>query len=215
MFANEPKKHLNFPNCFGRYANFSYICKNKNINQIMEKKLTLSMLLVSIMFCFSGCNSEIKKVESHLDQMLASPVILKFEQMQCRKVPLAENTKDYRMVVFVDSTECTPCSLSKLRFWNPLIKESRMKKISIDYIFIVAPKQSEMEDINLELGITDLQSSIYLDTAYVFRNQNPSIPNERKYHSFLLDKNDRIVFVGSPVDNDKIKAIYGKTIGVK
>lgn len=71
MFANEPKKHLNFPNCFGRYANFSYICKNKNINQIMEKKLTLSMLLVSIMFCFSGCNSEIKKVESHLDQMLA------------------------------------------------------------------------------------------------------------------------------------------------
>lgn len=61
MLANESKKYLNFLDCFGRYANFSYICKNKNINQIMEKKLTLSMLLVSIMFCFSGCNSEIKK----------------------------------------------------------------------------------------------------------------------------------------------------------
>lgn len=79
----------------------------------------------------------------------------------------------------------------------------------------MAPKKSEMDDINLELSITDLQSSIYLDTAYVFRKKNPSIPNDRKYHSFLLDKNGKICFVGSPVDNEKIKAIYGKAIGLK
>lgn len=181
----------------------------------MKTKLFYMILLASMMLCYVRCNSETHKVESHLEEMLASPIVLKLDQMQCRKKNLEEKTKKYRMVVFVDSTECTPCSLSKLRFWNPLIKEARKKKINIDYIFIVAPKPSEMDDINLELSITDLKSSIYLDTAYIFRKENPSIPNDRKYHSFLLDKNGKICFVGSPIDNEKIKAIYGKTIGLK
>lgn len=76
--------------------------------------------------------------------------------------------------------------------WNPLIKKARTAKKGIDYVFIVAPKPSEMDDINLELSITDLKSSIYLDTAYIFRKENPSIPSDRKYHSFLLDKNGKI-----------------------
>ena len=181
----------------------------------MKTKLFYMILLASMMLCYVGCNSKNHKVESHLEEMLASPIVLKLDQMQCRKKNLEEKTKKYRMVVFVDSTECTPCSLSKLRFWNPLIKEARKKKINIDYIFIIAPKKSEIEDLNLELSITDLKSSIYLDTAYVFRKVNPSIPNERKFHSFLLDKKNQIIFVGNPIENDKIKTIYGKSIGLQ
>ena len=82
------------------------------------------ILLASMMLCYVRCNSETHKVESHLEEMLASPIVLKLDKMQCRKKNLDEKTKKYRMVVFVDSTECTPCSLSKLRFWNPLIKEA-------------------------------------------------------------------------------------------
>ena len=128
---------------------------------------------------------------------------------------LSRKSSNYKMVVYIDSTECTSCSLNKLRFWNPLINLAKRENIKIDYIFIVAPKPSEMDDINLELSVTDLQSSIYLDTAYVFRKRNPSIPNENKYHSFLLDKNDRICFVGNPIDNEKLMMVYKKAIGLK
>ena len=87
------------------------------------------------------------------------------------------------MVEYIDSTECTPCALNKLRIWNPLIMEARAKGVDINYIFIVAPKPSEMDDINLELGVTDLQSSVYIDTSYEFRKLNPSMPIDNKYHS--------------------------------
>lgn len=72
----------------------------------------------------------------------------------------------------------------------------------------MAPKPESIDDINMELEITDLQSSIYLDTAYVFKKYNPAIPKETKYHSFLLDKEDNVQFVGSPIDNEKIKNDY-------
>lgn len=96
--------------------------------------------------------------------------------------------------------------------WNPLIMEARAKGVDINYIFIVAPKPSEMDDINLELGVTDLQSSVYIDTSYEFRKLNPSMPIDNKYHSFLLGENNEILFVGSPIKNEKVKNIYKRIL---
>lgn len=116
------------------------------------------------------------------------------------------------MIVYVDSTECTPCVLSKLRFWNPLIKEAQDKKTDIDYIFIIAPKPESKDDVNMELEISDLRSSIYLDTAFIFRKANPNIPKDNRFHSILLNKNNKVIMVGSPIDSEKIKEIYYRII---
>lgn len=177
----------------------------------MTKCKTLLIGCCLLLF-LAGCKRERKEVEKNLELMMSQPISLGLEGMQCRRAPIKANGSHYKMVVYVDSSECTPCSLSKLRFWNPLIKKARTAKKDIDYIFIVAPKPSEIDDINLELSITDLQSSIYLDTAYVFREKNPSIPNDRKYHSFLLDYRNEIKFVGSPVLNKKTLKLYKEAL---
>lgn len=182
------------------------------MRKITFKVLTLSCILFPILIV--GCKDEKKQVEKNLEQMMSQPVSLGLEKMQCRRAPLKDNGSLYKMVVYIDSAECTPCSLSKLRFWNPLIKKARAAKKDIDYVFIVAPKPSEMDDINLELSITDLQNSIYLDTAYVFKEKNPSIPSDCKYHSFLLDHKNKIKFVGSPILNKKILKLYKETVGL-
>lgn len=51
----------------------------------MKTKLFYMILLASMMLCYVRCNSETHKVESHLEEMLASPIVLKLDQMQCRK----------------------------------------------------------------------------------------------------------------------------------
>lgn len=175
-----------------------------------------SLLFVASFMLLISCKGEKEKVKNHVEEMKATPISLSLDQMECRRNPIeSKNNSTYRMVVYVDSAECTTCALSKLRFWNPLIKEARDKKIDIDYIFILAPRTESMDDINMELEITDLQSSIYLDTAYVFKKHNPAIPEETKYHSFLLNNKDRVVFVGSPIDNKKIKNVYYQALNNK
>lgn len=171
----------------------------------------LSCLFLMILTC---CKSEKDQVRSHVEEMKAKPISLCLDKMECRLNPIeGKRSRTYRMVVYVDSAECSSCALGKLRFWNPLIQEAQDKKIDIDYIFILAPKPESMDDINMELEITDLQSSLYLDTAYVFKKHNPVIPKDTKYHSFLLDKESKIVFIGSPIDNEKIKNVYNRALG--
>ncbi len=172
--------------------------------------------IIGIMVCllFFGCKSEKEQVKDKIEQMKSRPIELCLNQMECRRNPVKSLDKKYTMVVYVDSSECSPCALSKLRFWNPLIAEAKKKQVDINYVFILAAKKEEMEDIDMELEITDLQSSIYLDTAFVFRGVNSVIPTERQYHSFLLDKNSNVILVGSPIEKDNLKGIYNKCLGI-
>ena len=46
---------------------------------------------------------------------------------------------------------------------------------------------------------------VHVDTAGVFIRENPHIPREAVYHTFLLDKDNRVVLVGNPSRSEKIK----------
>lgn len=53
--------------------------------------------------------------------MIGSKVDLCYEQMECKLQPISSRCKKFKMIVYIDSTECTPCALSHLRYWNPII----------------------------------------------------------------------------------------------
>ena len=72
---------------------------------------------------------------------------------------------------------------------------------------IVAPKHEQIEDAYLSIESNGLDSPVYVDTAYAFRKANPYLPDERMYHSFLLDEKDSVVIVGNPIENPKIDSL--------
>lgn len=177
-------------------------------------RLKLSIIGMTICLLLFGCKSKKEQVKDKIEQMKSSSIALCLNQMECRRNPLKTTDGKYKMVVYVDSAECSSCALSKLRFWNPLIAETKDKQVDINYVFILAPKKEDMEDVDMELEITDLQSSIYVDTGFVFRKVNSFLPTENKYHTFLLDKDGNVILVGNPIDNEKLKDIYRKTIKI-
>lgn len=192
---------------------FTNFVSNKN-NFALKMKAKLSIIGTMICLLFLGCKSEKEQVRDKIEQMKSRPIELCLDKMECRRNPLNKLDKKYTMVVYVDSTECSSCALSKLRFWNPLIAEAKKKQLDIDYVFILAPKKEDMEDVNVELEITDLQSSIYVDTAFVFKMNNKDFPKENKYHSFLLNTDGKVIFIGSPIANKKVMDIYKNIVNV-
>lgn len=192
---------------------FTNFVSNKN-NFALKMKAKLSIIGMMICLLFFGCKSEKEQVRDKIEEMKSRPIELCLDKMECRRNPLSKLNKKYTMVVYVDSAECSSCALSKLRFWNPLIAEAKKKQLDIDYVFILAPKKKDMEDVNVELEITDLQSSIYVDTAFAFKKNNKDLPKENKYHSFLLNTEGKVILIGSPIANKKIMDIYKSTVNI-
>ena len=192
---------------------FTNFVSNKN-NFALKMKAKLSIIGMMICLLFFGCKSEKEQVRDKIEEMKSRPIELCLDKMECRRNPLSKLNKKYTIVVYVDSAECSSCALSKLRFWNPLIAEAKKKQLDIDYVFILAPKKKDMEDVNVELEITDLQSSIYVDTAFAFKKNNKDLPKENKYHSFLLNTEGKVILIGSPIANKKVMDIYKNIVNV-
>ena len=114
-------------------------------------------------------------------------------------IPISFDAK-YKIVNYVNRFGCTPCRLHQNQ-WNLLIRElDSLKQVQV--VFIV-------ESDSTKLGETSLP--IYYDSLDVFRTFN-HFPDDDRFRCFLLDENNRVVLIGNPVQNPKIKDLYIRTI---
>lgn len=165
---------------------------------------------------FMSCNGSSKELGDMRDTiriMQHNCLRLSLDKMACC-VPDNDSARidtaqtPYRLVVYVDSTKCSPCILSKMYQWNTLIDQTRAEGNKISYIFIFEPKNDQIEDANFSVESSGLKNRVYLDTAHIFRNDNKFLPKDSKYYSILINSRDSILLVGNPKTNEKIRDVF-------
>ena len=159
---------------------------------------------LSLLACMVvSCKQDI--VKNTLKDLQSQPVKIRLDRMECRMYDrdtvYADSVKPLlRLVTYVDSSACSPCTLDHMYVWNDFIDESRQYNGKQEYIFVIAPKPgpSHLEDVHLSIESCGLKCPVYVDTAYVFKNDNPHLPTDNRFHTMLLDRNDSVLMVGSP-----------------
>lgn len=53
---------------------------------------------------------------------------------------------------------------------------------------------------------------IVIDMVGTFEEHNPFIPNDPKYHTFLLDRERQITLVGDPLYNKKMTMLFNNAL---
>ena len=122
---------------------------------------------------------------------------------------------EYKLVVYVDSTLCSPCIINKMFWWNDIIDLTRKEKGNVDYIFVFETKHDQIEDAHLAAESSGLKNRLYLDTACVFRAENYFIPNDDKYHTVMINSKDSIVMVGPPLISRSIRNVFLQILSVE
>ncbi len=119
---------------------------------------------------------------------------------------------DYKLLVYIDSEGCTPCRL-KLKQWNKILNELQAyKDIEIQFLFIIESKvDSVVFDIVQQ---TNFPHPICIDKQQYF-SLNNSLPKGSEYHTLLLDEDNKVIAVGNPLMNPRIKALYKEIIEQK
>lgn len=119
------------------------------------------------------------------------------------------NSSDYMIVSYIDSVGCVKCKL-KLNEWKILKEELNTKGKAIQIVFIA--HASVMKDLQLLLKSADFYpDKIVSDVGNQIQLRN-KIPNDFVLQTFLLDEASKIILVGNPVHNTKIKDLYFKYI---
>lgn len=115
------------------------------------------------------------------------------------------NNARYKIVAFADSSGCTSCDL-KLSAWIELYRKLESSNLGdIPIVLYVHPK--DPKEILYNLSEVGYHHPICIDVNNSFNKLN-HLPEQSTYQSFLLDKDNKILLIGNPIHNPKLKELF-------
>ena len=119
------------------------------------------------------------------------------------------SNSSYKWIEYVDSAECSPCTIDHLSEWKLYLKTNGKL---CDIQIIIESKKYKLQQIKEKLIQNDIQLPVYIDTSFIFHRHNPQIPNKRIFHTFLLDESNKVILVGNPLKNKRIDSLFYERI---
>ncbi len=99
--------------------------------------------------------------------------------------------------------------------WSSLVDYAKGFSGRLKFYFIFSPMKREVRSTELLIANTNFDYPILMDTLDEFERLNPHLPKNRALHTFLLDENNRVILVGNPLRNKKIKEMFYKIVEEK
>ena len=155
--------------------------------------------LCFLVFVATGCKKA--RLRAQLKDMMTSTIVLP-ESIICvyngEVFPMPDSLRDKpKLIVYIDSTECTTCRIS--HFWEYQELFDISKEIgSFEIMLLLCNKAFNSIPMTRYLSDRELEYPIYIDLDYRFLSPNPSIPTDPRLHSMLIDSTGRPIFVGDP-----------------
>jgi hypothetical protein len=162
------------------------------------------LLIASI--CFS-CNSPQKEIGKLVKKWQGKEIILpqKIEFKILGRDTICTDLwdKPYKILTYIDSVGCLSCQMG-LPFGEEIIGIFMREKYDVPILFVIHSNNYHL--LSRELIATDFNYPVIYDDNNLFDKLNHFPP--APYRTFLLDKNNKIILIGSPIDNSPIWELY-------
>ncbi len=116
---------------------------------------------------------------------------------------------DFKIVTYVDSAGCTNCRM-KLKDWEK-VTDGFKSSPDVDISFLMIVDSDKREEIERIVKDNDFHHPVSIDSAGLFRKANP-LPSKPEHQTFLLDADNKVIALGNPVQNPKIRELYARLI---
>ena len=189
------------------YARF-----NRHAFHLMGRLISLYLLMICVML--AGCSEKNSEQRSMVEEWIGKEIRFP-ENLVCQIGSSHLDLNDilsgsyYKIVTFIDSAGCVPCRM-KMNSWTEFLDKVNSIPDN-DVRFLMILNTSEIKNMTYLLNRDRFLHPVSLDKDNAFFNLN-GLSDKEQYQTFLLDCENRIVALGSPVDNPKIEKFYLRTL---
>ncbi len=175
------------------------------------KTILIGLCLV---FGIVSCNNN--KLRRDLELFAAQEIVLTPSMRQMIEgrdsVLFIPTAKAVRLIVWIDSIACSTCRLDRMYEYDEIINYRKDTNDGFEYIILFSPTYESLDEVMSLLDRNRLKYPVFIDEHQAFPAANPHIPADSRLHTFLLDKNGKVVLVGDPVNNPQLWELYKTTI---
>lgn len=156
-------------------------------------------MFMTVLMMLSSCASyENAKL---IRGMLGKTVSMPKETVVMNKVEV----QPLKVVSYISSASCTECYMKTLPLWGEL--KSDLDSLGVSLLFVVSVPEGECEKVFADIR-TFCPYCAYVDFSDSFGQLNPFVPEDTRFHTFLLDGGNVVRLVGDPRGNEKLWKLY-------
>ena len=171
------------------------------------------LYLLLTISCFYSCkdrrddiNQLVNKWE---DKEIVFPAHSIFTVQGRDTVSFSFSDANYKIVSYIDSVGCTGCKLHLPRWRRFMYEVDTLMNASVPFVFYFHPKN--IEDLRYIIRRDTFTHPVCLDVSDKFNILN-HFPSEKAFQTFLLNKKNKIIAIGNPILNPKVKELYLKIL---
>lgn len=166
--------------------------------------MKLIVLFLGVVLVFFSCKETRKDTVSELfhewsGKQIIFPNHSVFTIQGKDTVDMPYLSSSYTIVIYIDSLGCTSCKL-QLHKWKNWMKDLEGNNVSI--LFYIHPQNKK--ELNYILYRDKFIYPVCIDENDEFNRLNHFSSNI-SFQTFLLDKDNKVVAIGNPVHNPKVK----------
>jgi len=175
-----------------------------------NKKIRFLFINLFVLVFILSCNkSKNSIVDDWYQKKIQIPEGLNFKSIDHDTKRFQVLSHKFKILYYLDSLGCTTCRL-KLSAWKSYIDSCKFRGYDVGFIFVVEVRK--VEEFENKLFMHHFTYPIIYDPNGEFDKIN-KLPKEEKFRTFLLDARNRVILIGSPITNDKIRKLYSEILG--
>lgn len=196
-----------------------------NLTLFVVKKKLLSVAMIRcwasmfIFFFLVSCGNQKKEnievlLQTWREKEVLFPKDLTFTIKGKDTVDFSLSGK-YKILTYVDSIGCISCKLQldKWKTWMEEVNSENMDSVKFLFFFSPEKRKKFLETLKYENFI----HPVCIDDKNKL-NQLNHFPSDMTFQTFLLDQDNKVLAIGNPIHNPKVKELYlkiikGETIG--
>lgn len=178
----------------------------------MRKNVVLNLMMQLSLLAMISCSGSNKEQQDIVAEWVGKEIVIpEGLGFQVGNIPVDYDfdAADFKIVTYVDSSGCTNCRM-KLKDWEKVIDGFKSSP-DVDVSFLMTVDSDKREEIERIVKDNDFKHPLSIDSAGLFRKANP-LPSKPEHQTFLLDTDNKVIALGNPVYNPKIRELYARLI---
>lgn len=173
------------------------------------RRIVLVIILSVLALSLTGC--EKARLRSRVKTLMGSTIVLP-DKVTCVEdgevYAMPDSLRDRaKLIVYIDSTECTTCRITHLGRYLKLFDLSR-EKGSFDVVLLLA--NTDLYGVPVVRYLSDLgiECPVYVDEENLFLGQNPSVPDDQRLRSFFVNNTGTPLCIGDPSASEGLFQVF-------
>jgi len=172
--------------------------------------ITAFCLLVAMI---TGCKNI--RLSVKVMKLMSSTIVLP-ERISCvyeRDIfPMPDSLRNKpKFIVFVDSTECSKCRISKFIRYTDMFRLSTETSAFVPILLLSTTKAGQQEILE-HLQQLELPFPVYLDTDHMYAQKNPLVLSHPRFYAVTVDEAGKVLLPLDPVGDKKLMELFRRKI---